>query len=192
VLARRRLLAGVSAAAAVAATVQATAAPPPSRETVRVAATDLAAGEVVTAHDVTTQEYAPGTAPAGLVDDPVGRVLAAPVRRGEPITDVRLVGPGLADGHPGLTALPVRLPDAGAAGLLRAGDEIDLVAADPQGGPPRTVADGVTVLAVPDDVAESAGGGLAGRLVVLGVPPADVPEVADAAVRYFISYAFGR
>ena len=39
-------------------------------------------------------DYAAGTAPTGLAGDAVGRVLAAPVRAGEPVTDVRLVGAG--------------------------------------------------------------------------------------------------
>ena len=55
--------------------------------------------------------------PAGALRDVtalLGRVLAAPVRRGEPITDVRLVGPSLLGATTaGLVAVPVRIADAG-------------------------------------------------------------------------------
>ena len=120
-------------------------------------------------------------------------MLAAPLRRGEPVTDVRLVGPGLADGHPGVTAVPVRLPDAGMVDLLAAGDRIDLVAADPQGAGARVVAVGVPVLAVPGAASEPAGGGVTGRLIVVGATDqSEVTRIADAAVRDFMTFAFAR
>ncbi|MCW2792592.1 MAG: hypothetical protein JWO76_1690, partial [Nocardioides sp.] len=133
---------------------------------------------------------APGSVPTGLVSGPVGRTLAAPLRRGEPLTDVRLVGPALAEGHPGVTAVPVRLPDAGSVDLLRVGDRIDLVAADPQGSGAEVVAAGVPVLAIPRKEADAGGGGLSGRLVVVGAAAGDVARIADAAVRYFLSFTF--
>ncbi|WKN49224.1 SAF domain-containing protein [Nocardioides sp. Arc9.136] len=192
VLARRRLLAAVLTAVAVAAGLQATAEPPPATVAVTVAARDLPVGTVVTSQDVVRAAWAPGSAPTGL-PDPVGRVLAAPVRRGEPVTDVRLVGPGLTDGRPDLTAVPVRLPDAGMADLLEVGDEIDLLAADPRSGGAAVVATSVPVLALPVDVEPAVGGnGLTGRLVVVGAATAEVTAVADAATRSFLTYAWSR
>ncbi len=194
VLARRRLLAAVCAALAVAGALQAAAAPPPTTEPVLVAARDLASGEPVAAGDLVEARYAAGTAPQGLAEDPVGRVLAAPLRRGEPVTDVRLVGADLAAAHPGRVAAPVRLPDASMAALLRPGDRVDLVAADPQGGgAAEVVASRLPVLAVPAagaDATESGAGAAAGRLVLLAARPDDVPRIADAAVRRYLSYAF--
>lgn len=190
VLARRRLLAAVLAAAAVAAGLRAASEPPPPTVAVRVAARDVPAGTVLTPGDLTTAAFAVGSVPDDLAAAAVGRVLASPLRRGEPVTDVRLVGPVLSEGHPGRVALPVRLPDAGMAGLLRVGDLIDLVAADPQGGSPRLVAAGVPVLALPAAATDHGGGGLGGRLVVVGARPGDVPTIVDAAVRLFLSYAF--
>ncbi|MCR6030227.1 pilus assembly protein CpaB [Nocardioides sp. zg-579] len=190
VLARRRPLAAVLAAAAVAFGLQATAAPPPRTVPVTVAARDLPAGTVVGPGDLTTAAWAPGTAPAER-PDPVGRVLAAAVRRGEPVTDVRLVGPRLTEGRPGLTAVPVRLPDAGMAALLEVGDEIDLLAADPRAGGAAVVAAGVPVLALPLDEEPGVGGnGLTGRLVVVGAAPTEVSALADAATRAFLTYAW--
>jgi len=190
VLARRRLLAGLLTAVAVAAGLHtATAAPPPQVQ-VLVAARDLPAGSVLEDHDVRRVGFAPGSVPDGLAREPTGRTLAAPLRAGEPLTDVRLVGPALTDGYPGLVAVPVRLPDGGMAGLLRVGDRIDLVSADPQGRSAETVAAGVPVLALPDTPTEVGAAGLAGRLVVVGARPDEVARIADASVRTFVTIAF--
>lgn len=190
VLARRRLLAAALTAVAVAAGVHAVAAPPPAEVSVLVAARDLPAGTVLAPGDLTSAGFDPGSVPAGLALDAAGRTLAAPLRTGEPVTDVRLVGPALTEGYPGLAAVPVRLPDAGMAGLLRVGDRIDLVAADPQGGGASVVASDVPVLAIPDAEPEVGASGLAGRLIVVGAPPAEVAGIADASVRTFVTIAF--
>jgi hypothetical protein len=59
-----------------------------------------------------------------------GRVLTGPIRRGEPLTDVRLLGRGLLAGQSdGLVATPVRIADADAAQLVSPGDVIDVLAA---------------------------------------------------------------
>ena len=189
VLARRRLLAAVLAGVAVVGGVHAAAAPPPPSVPVLTATRDLPAGTVLDPDDLTTAAFAPDTVPAGLSTDPVGHTLAAALRRGEPVTDVRLVGPALTAGDPSRTAVPVRLPDAGMVALLEVGDRIDLVATDPQGGGSRVVAAGVPVLALPPPDAEVVAG-QPGALVVLGVPPDEVPEVSDAGVRAFLAYAF--
>ncbi|MGZ4486615.1 MAG: SAF domain-containing protein [Nocardioides sp.] len=196
VLRRRRPLAALLAAVAVATGLHATLAPPPARVAVAVAARDLPAGAVLDARDVTRAWFAPGSVPAGLAGPVTGRVLAAPLRRGEPVTDVRLLGPALAAAYPGLVAVPVRFPDAAMVGLLRVGDRLDVVAADPQGSGARTVATDVPVLAVPAAArpgTDLAGGAATpGRLVVLGVPDGEVEPVTDAAVRYFLTFAFTR
>lgn len=190
VLARRRLLAAALTAVAVAAGIHAVAAPPPSAVPVPVAARDLPAGAVLTSDDIKTADFAPGSVPDGLAPDAAGHTLAAPLRAGEPVTDVRLVGPALVDGYPGLAAVPVRLPDATMAGLLHVGDRIDLVSADPQGGGASVVASDVPVLAIPDAAPDSGASGLTGRLVVVGAPPAQVAAIADASVRTFLTMAF--
>src|SRR4051794_34564128 len=87
VLRRRRLLAALCALVAVWAGLRATAAPAPALVPVTVAAHDLGAGTVLGPGDVTTVGFAPATVPAGRVRDPVGRTLAGPLRRGQPLTD---------------------------------------------------------------------------------------------------------
>jgi Flp pilus assembly protein CpaB len=190
VLRRRRLLAALFALVAVWAGLRATAAPPPPRIPVTVAAHDLAAGEVLGAGDLTTVRFAPGTVPAGHLRDPVGRRLAGPLRRGQPITDTALLGAALVRDRPDLVALPVRLPDTAMAELLHVGDEVDVVAADPQGGPASTVARAALVLGLPPPPADAAADGLPGRLVVLGVARADVTSVTSASVTHFLTVAW--
>lgn len=192
VLARRRLLAALFTAGAVAAGLQAVAGPPPPTAVVTTAARDLPAGTVLGDDDVRRLDVPPDTVPVGVVDDATGRTLAAPLRSGEPITDVRLVGAGLASAHPGLAAMPVRLPDAGSAALLAAGDRIDLVATDPQAGGSRVVAYDALVLAIPGGSRASDAGSLTGSVVLLAVDPSAVPAVSEAAARLFLSYAFSR
>ncbi|MFD3545255.1 hypothetical protein ACFWUW_06470 [Streptomyces sp. NPDC058655] len=65
-----------------------------------------------------------------------------------------------------LVSAPVRIADAATVRLLRAGDRVDVVAAE-RAGPPRVVAAGARVAEVPRPDAE---GGDAGALVVLSVP----------------------
>ena len=191
-LSRRRPLAALLAAAAVVAGLHELRPPPPDVVAVLTAARDLPAGTTLHEQDLRSVDYASGTAPTGLASDAVGRVLAGPVRAGEPLTDVRLVGAALAAAYPGSVAIPVRLPDAGMAALLHAGDRIDLVAADPQGGAARVVASDLVVVALPRPDEESMASGMPGRLVVLAAPEAVREDVAQAAVTGFLSFTYGR
>lgn len=189
-LGRRRLLAALCVAVGVFAGLRAVTAPPPPTVPVVVARHDLPAGAVLTAADLVVAGFAAGSVPSGVVPDPAGRTLATAVRRGEPLTEPRLLGPALVEGHQGLVVTPVRLPDASAVGLLRPGDRLDLLATDPRLGRTHTVATDVLVLALPADGEDPAAGPLGGRLVVLGIPAASVEKVADAAVQDFLSFSF--
>jgi Flp pilus assembly protein CpaB len=192
VLLRRRLVAALVAGVAALAAMRAVAPPPPPTVAVTVASRDLEAGAVLVASDVATRRFPVGTAPAGLAPRAVGRVLAAPVSEGEPLTAVRFVGPDLAGSQAGDTVLPVRLSDAGVASLLRPGDEVDLMATDPADGTTRVLAHGVTVLAVPDEAAEPSTGSSPGALVVVGLPPDDALDVTSAWVSQFMTVAYSR
>lgn len=192
VLRRRRVLAVLCTLGAVAAGLRATAPPAPATVDILVAAHDLPAGAVLTADDLGVRQWPPDAAPDGALDDAgrlSGAILAAPLRAGEPVTDVRLVGAGLADAAEGTVAVPVRLSDAAQAGLLTVGDEIDLLATDPETRTTETVAAGAVVLAVPDLEAGTTDA-LTGRLVVLGISAPGVAEVTGAAVTSFVTYAW--
>jgi hypothetical protein len=73
------------------------------------------------------------------------------------------------------------------AELLRVGDEVDVISADPQGGPATTVTRSALVLALPPPPADAAADGLPGRLVVLGVQAADVMAVSSSTVTHFLT-----
>jgi len=192
VLRRRRLLAVLCTVGAVAAGLRATAPPAPPTVDVLVAARDLPAGAVLAKDDLMSVALPPDTVPAGVLTDTgdaTGAILAAALRAGEPVTDVRLVGPGLANAATGTVAVPVRLSDAAQVGLLEVGDEIDLLATDPEARSTETVASGVLVLAVPD-AKQDAPDAITGRLVVLGIPASTVAEVTAAAVTAFVTYVW--
>jgi Flp pilus assembly protein CpaB len=196
VLRRRRLLSALFAAAAVLAGVRAVSPPPPATESVLTAARDLPSGTVLDSDDLVTRQLPDGAAPDGLAsgDDVVGRTVAAPLRRGEPVTDVRLVGPSLLDGYPGLVAVPVRIPDAGAAALLEVGDRVDLLATDPTGTEPAfVVARGAQVIALPAaDEGTTGIGAVSGRLIVVATIGTVAEDLAAQAVRGFLSLALSR
>lgn len=189
-LAHRRILAGLSAAVAVAAGLQAVAEPPPPRSPVLTAARDIPGGAVVGSDDLEVVGFDPDSVPSGLVSsaaEAVGRTTAAPVRSGEPITDLRLVSGSMLTAYPGMVAAPVRIGDAAAVGLLKVGDLIDVLAADPQGGAAATlVAAAAPVISIPtpragpSSIAE-------GGLIVIAIPDSTAHSLAAAGVSRYLS-----
>jgi len=192
----RRWFAAGFAGLAVAAALTALAPAGPHVVHVVAAARDIPPGTVLSDDDVAVVGLLPGTVPTGALRDPVsatGRVVAAPLRRGEPLTDVRLVGPSLLGTlEGGLVATPVRIADAGAVRLLRAGDVVDVLAAstDRSGvAAARAVASDVRVLAVPspDDSAFDDG-----ALVVLATTSGTAALLARAGVTSRLSVTIRR
>jgi Flp pilus assembly protein CpaB len=194
ILARRRPLAALSAGLAVAAALQANAAPPSPTVPVLVAAHDLPAAARVAARDLTTRPFPPGSVPAGVVTaaQAVGRTTVGPVRSGEPLTDARLLGRALLRGYPGAVAAPVRIGDPGAVALLRVGDRINLLAADPEGAAEAQVlAYDVPVVALPRQA--TVGTDLvSGALVVVAVPAETARALAAAGFSSFLSLTISR
>lgn len=184
----RRLLAAGLAAIAVAAGIHAVAPPEPVTEPVLVAARDLVAGVPLTAADIEARAMPAALAPLGVLrpgDDPVGRLLTGPVRAGELLTDVRLLGPSLVAGlGSDLVASPVRVADAGAAGLVRPGDRVDVLATpatlESAGAATRVVASHAVVVAVPQ--ASAPGNFGEGALLVLATSTQTALELAEATV----------
>lgn len=188
-LARRRPFAALFAALAVAAALQAHRAPPPEVEHVLTAARDLPAGAALAPTDLALAGFPPGSVPDGVVSrrQALGQRTVGPIRAGEPLTDVRILGAGLIDRFPGMVAAPVRIGDAASVALLRVGDRISVLAADPQGaGDAVTVAENATVIAVPPRQTNDAGLS-SGALVVLAVPPETGRRLAGAGVSAFLS-----
>lgn len=190
ILARRRPLAAMLVALAVLIGLRTTVGPGPPTVEVPVASRDLAAGERLEADDLSMVRWPASLAPAGLTGAVAGQVLAAPLRRGEAITDLRLVGSELAQAHPDLTVMPLRLPDPAVVELLEVGDRVDLSAVDPESGDVSEVASDVLVLAIPPP--GSADSTLTGRLIVAGITPERAQFVAAAMLQEFLTVTYTR
>lgn len=178
---RRVLLAAGLAAAAVAAGLSALAPTAEPGVLVLTAARDLVPGAPLATGDVVATSLPRAVVPAGALLDPaavLGRLVAGPVRRGEPLTDVRLLGAALVAGSREV-AVPVRVAEPATAALVRAGDVVDVLSASPQGGVvAAVVAGGLPVLSVPtlgDDAGE-------GALLVLAADRSTAARLAAAAV----------
>jgi Flp pilus assembly protein CpaB len=161
----RRLLTAGLLAAAVAFALQAATPSPPPGERVVVAAHDLSGGVRVSGTDVTVHGLPRDALPGGALReraDAEGRFVVGPVRKGEVLTDVRLVGRSLLEayGHT-LVAAPVRIADAASVRLLHAGDVVDVLAAGADDG---------------------AVGGAGARLVASAVPVVTVPAASDSVL----------
>lgn len=153
---------------------------------------DIAGATTLGPNDVTTIEITPDALPAGALtttSDVHGQRAAGPIRAGEVITDVRLVGSALLDGWGAdLAAVPVRIADPGAAQLVRPGDVIDIVATDMSGAVSASVlAAQVPVLAVPEDAKTSFAAD--GALLVVAATPDQIRGLANAAVTSRLSIA---
>ena len=183
--AARRVLA---AALVVLASVAALRDDPGGRQTdVLVAGRDLTPGTQLTAADVVVEKRNADVVPDGSVADldaTAGATLAGPVRRGEVLTDVRLLSPHLAGAAAGPDAriVPLTLADAAVLDLLRPGDVLDVVAAAPEADTePRLIATGAIVVLVS---AETTGlvGGSGNRVVLVALPATAARTVAAAAL----------
>ncbi|MGH3788740.1 MAG: SAF domain-containing protein [Pseudonocardiaceae bacterium] len=151
-----------------------------------VAARDLSPGTVLEASEVTLRELPAELAPDGAARSPdavLGRTLAAPVRRGEPLTDVRLTSSELAraaSANPDAVSVPLRLADPGVAALLHVGAAVDVVTADERGHEPVVLARGARVLAVLE--ADNRTEARDGRLVLVSLDPVAATRVAAASI----------
>lgn len=99
-----------------------------------VAARDLAPGAALTPDDVRIEKLLATTIPDGSKVNPsevIGSTLAGPARRGEVLTDVRLLGSRLAEATagPGARIVPLHLADGALIDLVRVGDVVDILAA---------------------------------------------------------------
>lgn len=141
-LARRIVAGGLVVLAGVAAL---RSNPDDDRAEVMVAARDLRPGTALTSEDVRLEKRLATSVPDGSQADPgavVGSTLAGPARRGEVITDVRLLSSRLAESTagPGARIVPLHLADGALIDLVRAGDVVDVLAAPANESPAGTQA----------------------------------------------------
>lgn len=155
---------------------------------VAVALRDLSPGIVLTADDVALRGRPSAMVPDGAVTDlsaVVGSTLAGPSRRGEVLTDTRVLGSrltGLSAGPDG-RVVPLHLADAAVADVIRPGDRVDVLGAPEAPAPgeadasPRVVAtDAVVVLVSPKP------GGGEERIVLVALPGPAATRLAAASL----------
>jgi len=181
----RRKLAVLAALAAV-LTGLAGAAPdgPPTLSVVR-ATSELPGGTRIAGADLELAHVVAADAPRGALTDPaeaVGQLLAAPVVEGQIITPAALTTARAVTSR-GRVVAPLRLADADLAALLRPGDHVDVIAADPQSAQADVVAHGVRVVTVPRaDNPDDSSQATAGTLILIEVDPGTARVLARAAV----------
>ncbi|OBI50726.1 flagellar biosynthesis protein FlgA [Mycobacterium kyorinense] len=185
VLARRIAAGGLVVLAGVAAF---RSDPDGDRAEVVVAVHDLKPGAALAVDDVRLETRLATTVPDGSQDDlgaVVGATLTGPARRGEVLTDVRLLSNRLAESTAGPQArmVPLHPADSAVVDLVRPGDVVDIVAApsdnvaDPQSKPRLVASDAIVVLVSAKQKAPSDD-----RIVLVALPAAAANAVAGAAL----------
>ena len=156
-----------------------------------VAVRDLRPGAALTADDVRLEKRLATTIPDGSQADlgtVVGSTLASPTRRGEVLTDVRLLGSRLAESTagPGARIVPLHLADSALIDLVRVGDVVDVLAAPASDAPAGTQAvtkvvatDAVVVLVSAKQKVQAAD---SDRVVLVALPARVANTVAGSAL----------
>ncbi|MGZ5413743.1 MAG: SAF domain-containing protein [Aeromicrobium sp.] len=142
VLTHRRALAAVFAGLAVLFAFGAMKPSTPGSPAV-VARHDLVSGAVLTADDLRTTTMPTGSKATHSwtsAEELLGRRIAAPMRKGEVLTDYRLLEPGLLDGYDkGRVLATVQIAEPTQLAALRVGDHVNVVGSDPEGEAESTV-----------------------------------------------------
>jgi Flp pilus assembly protein CpaB len=160
--------------------------PDGDRADVVVAARDLSPGVALAAEDVRLEKRLATTIPDGSQPElgrVIGSTLAGPTRRGEVLTDVRLLGSRLAESAagPGARIVPLHPADPALIDLVRPGDVVDILAAEADAkDAPRVVAtDAIVVLVSAKPKAQA---GNDDRVVLVALPARTAHAVAGAGL----------
>lgn len=162
---------------------------------VLVAEHDLRPGTALTPDDVRLEKRLASTVPDGSQANPgavVGATLAGPARRGEVLTDVRLLGSRLAEAAiaptagPGARIVSLHLADSALIDLVRVGDVVDVLAAPPGGAQdvapaaPKVLATDAVVVLV--SAAQKVQAADTDRVVLIALPARVANTVAGSAL----------
>jgi Flp pilus assembly protein CpaB len=171
--------------------------PDGDRAEIVVASRDLQPGVTLTAADVHLENRLAATIPDGSrsdLDAVVGSTLAGPTRRGEVLTDVRILGARLAESAVGPDAriVPLHLADTALLDLVRPGDVVDVLAA-PNAGvgeepEPHVVATGAVVVLVSPKQAQRGTGN--DRVVLVALPASAAHAVAGTGLVETVTLTF--
>ena len=184
-LAARRIAAGVLVV--LAAVVALRPDPGHTMREVVVAARDLSPGVTLRADDVAVAKRPAAWIPDGAanaVESVIGATLAGPSRRGEVLTDARILGSRLTGLSTGADArvVPLHLADAAVVDLIRPGDVVDVLgasAADTDAHPRVVANNAVVVLVSPESTAL---GATNDRVVLVALPAAAATALAGATL----------
>ncbi|QNJ92394.1 flagellar biosynthesis protein FlgA [Mycolicibacterium fluoranthenivorans] len=194
-VAARRIAAGLLVVLAAIAALRPD--PDTARRPVLVAARDLAPGTALTPADVRVESRSAAAVPDGAQTDVAAvldATLAGPARRGEVLTDVRLLGSRLAEATAGPDAriVSLHLADDALVDLIRPGDVVDVLAGDStsagtESRPEVIATDAVVTLVSPRGTGPSAG---ADRVVLVALPRTAAHQVAGTALTRQITVTF--
>ncbi|WP_251042768.1 Flp pilus assembly protein CpaB [Arthrobacter sp. ISL-69] len=127
----RRLAVALLLCAAAGIAVQQLTPAPAHTVTAMASARDLPVGATLSGNEVVAIRVPPGMIPAGAFTDTAaiqGKQLAAPLRKGQLISDTQLLGPGLLAGTaPGSAAVPLRMADPSSIQLVAPGQLVNIV-----------------------------------------------------------------
>ena len=153
---------------------------------VAIAARDLSPGTPLTADDVRMENRSAATLPDGAHTDLaiIGSTLAGPARRGEVLTDARVLGPRLAGLSAGRDArvVPLHLADAAVLDLIRTGDVVDILGAPSAdaNARPRVIATNAVVVLV--SATAKTIGSSNDRVVLVALPVSAAHALAGATL----------
>jgi Flp pilus assembly protein CpaB len=171
--------------------------PAGERTDVVIALRDLTPGTPLRDGDITVESRLATTVPDGATGDigvVLGATLAGPARRGEVLTDVRLLGTRLTEASAGPDAriVPLHLADDALVDLIRPGEVVDVLAAGSTDigpdAPPEVIATEAVVVLVSAEPAGPAGS--AQRVVLVALPRHAANAVAGAALTRQVTVTF--
>ncbi len=147
-----------------------------------VAARDVAAGEVLTAADLTTVEWVAKT-PDGSAKDVTkfaGERTASPIGEGEALTDLRILGPALLDGYsPSAVVTTIRIADGAALTGMRSGDGVAVIGTDPESGKATIIGRDIHLLSHATVDSESSDQGVSIQVIA---PETDALKLAEVSL----------
>ena len=152
-----------------------------------IAVRDLSPGVTLTTDDVDVEKRSAAMVPdgaLGAVDLVAGATLAGPARRGEIITDARVLGSRLAglSAGPDARVVPLHLADAAVLDLIRPGDVVDVlgaVSAETDAEPRVVAANAIVVLVSAKPKSAGAGDD---RVVLVALPTTAATALAGATL----------
>lgn len=190
----RRLSVALLLCVAAGITVHQLTPPPADTVTALAAARDLPAGAAMVVSDLEEVQIPPGMMTSGSLQksgDVTGKQLAAPLRKGQLVTDAQLLGPGLLAGTPpGSAAVPLRMADPSSIQLVSPGQLVNVVLTRANGydqqSPSEVLASAVPVLWTSGQGGKTGqwlGTGETDGLIVVAANPEQAARLAGASTQ---------